>query len=521
MPVYKIAVPDGRTVTIEAGDEQTAMRGAQEWYVGQGKQPPQEPSALRSATDTLSDATAGLGQGLTFGFGDEIMSGMLTPFEMARGAMRGTDEGKGIGQRISDSYSRALDFNRGLDKQAQERSPIASTIGEVAGGVVSGGGLAKGGVTLLNAAKPTYTSMIGRGAAEGAAYGGLYGAGTGEDMEGRIDNAVKGAGVGALTGGALGVVGARQASNATKASIPSVKKLKDEADKFYKEVESAGVVLTPYKSDLIAKDVFGTLTSKGFNPGVHPKVEAALKHLDQYSGQPLPFTVLDQARQVFSDAAEDAGQSRLVGHAIKRLDEHMNNLSPVDVVVGDATKASGYIGLARDAWSRASRATKIEKAAQKAERRAMSTGSGGNSDNAIRQNIRGILDDEKKLRGFTKEEIDAMEKIVAGGPVQNLMRLVGKLSPAGNGLMAALGLGATIAHPMLAAAPIAGLAAKGVADATTRSSVAKLSEMIRNGGPAVLKQLTPAQQQTLDAMIAGGASLPELLGLNQPVGMTP
>jgi hypothetical protein len=60
MPVFKIATPDGRTLSIEAGDEQTALRGAQEWFVGQGKQPKAD---VNPVGDFFKSAGVGLAQG--------------------------------------------------------------------------------------------------------------------------------------------------------------------------------------------------------------------------------------------------------------------------------------------------------------------------------------------------------------------------------------------------------------------------------------------------------------------------
>src|SRR3990167_8908318 len=72
----------------------------------------QEKSTLQNVSETLSDSASGIGQGATFGFSDEIFAAGLTPFEMMRGAIRGQDTGKGIGERVSDSYTRALEFGR-------------------------------------------------------------------------------------------------------------------------------------------------------------------------------------------------------------------------------------------------------------------------------------------------------------------------------------------------------------------------------------------------------------------------
>jgi len=104
--------------------------------------------------------------------------------------------------------------------------------------------------------------------------------------------------------------------------------------------------------------------------------------------------------------------------------------------------------------------------------------------------------------GFSKEELASMEKIVTGGDRQNALRLLGKLSPSGNGLMAALGLGATMANPAAAIVPGVGLAAKTMADRMTKKAVDDLTRQVRTGGkttalPKLPSPVTPKANTTL------------------------
>lgn len=85
--------------------------------------------------------------------------------------------------------------------------------------------------------------------------------------------------------------------------------------------------------------------------------------------------------------------------------------------------------------------------------------------NKYRQAVEKIINNEKKARFFSQEEIDLMREFVRGTSGENAKRLIGKLSPSGNGLMMALHVvggmasnGATL--PLMAA----GAAAKSSAD---------------------------------------------------------
>jgi hypothetical protein len=127
----------------------------------------------------------------------------------------------------------------------------------------------------------------------------------------------------------------------------------------------------------------------------------------------------------------------------------------------------------------------IEEALSKAERRAASTGSGGNEHNAIRQNLRGVIDSPKKSRMFSKQELAAINDVVMGTKPLNALRLFGKLSPEGNGLMMFLsgGLGAAgaLTNPLLALPPVVGFAAKRLGDRGMQKSVERLLAMVSSG----------------------------------------
>lgn len=498
-----VKAPNGATIQFPAGtDTGTITRVMSENFGGT-----EQKGLLQSAGETLADATTSLAPGMMAKFSDEIFAAGMTPFEMARGAIRGQDEGKGFGERLSDSYSRALQFNRDYEKRAAERSPIASTAGELVGGTVMGGGLAKQGVTLLNVAKPTIPHMVAAGAAEGAAYGGLYGAGSGENMQERIEQAAKGAGFGALTGGAFGVVGAMGAKRAASKAVPTVDDIRAQADAVYDAADKAGVVLSPYKVDLVAKDIYGTAIGEGFHPSLHPKAMAAFKEIDNLSGQPVSFKTMDQMRRLLKSAASsnEADERRIASIMIEKLDDHLGDLRQTDVIGGNARDAANAIVKARDLWGKMRKGETIENLIERATTRAGQYSQSG-MENALRTEFRQLSMNAKKMRGFSKEEQAAIKKVARGGPLENALRLVGKFAPRGvvSGL-AALGTGATYGAGAGAALMAAGEIGKRSASAMTKNSARAASELMRGGRPQV--QAIPAFRQALiDAALAAEAT---------------
>lgn len=137
---------------------------------------------------TIDAAVRGAADAATFGFMDEIAAGL--------GAATG------IGGTYGD-YEGNLKRQRGLDKVDEEVNKVARIGGQLAGGIGTGVGLARNGVTLMRGGM-SLPVAVGAGAAEGALYGGAYGAGSAD--ENRLEGARDGAVTGALIGGAVPII---------------------------------------------------------------------------------------------------------------------------------------------------------------------------------------------------------------------------------------------------------------------------------------------------------------------------
>lgn len=188
---------------------------------------------------TGQDIQQGLVRGLTAGFSDELFSAGMVPFEMAKGAITGKDESKGFVDRIGDAYSRALEFNKRFEREAQERSPIGFAIGEIGGGMALPVGAAAPGATLAQQAL--------RGAKVGAAYGGAYGIGTGETIPERAIGGISGVLTGGTLGAAAPVVTEGVVRGAGKLASPLVQAFRGARDP---EAEAARRVTESLRRDL-------------------------------------------------------------------------------------------------------------------------------------------------------------------------------------------------------------------------------------------------------------------------------
>ncbi len=131
-------------------------------------------------------------QGATFNAADELLAGALTPFEMAKRKTLSPTEGY--------SYAKARQ-NVELE-DARKNQGIGGTVAELGGGLVSGSTLARGGLSVFNALRPTanLATRTGASAIDAAGYGAVAGALEGDSLSERGRNALEGGAIGGAVG---------------------------------------------------------------------------------------------------------------------------------------------------------------------------------------------------------------------------------------------------------------------------------------------------------------------------------
>ena len=139
-------------------------------------------------------------QGLSFGWGDEALAGVLAAY----GTLMPESMG-GLPDQFSlqQNYEGLRDTIRDADRLYAEENPAKAFMGEMGGALLTGGaGLGKFGAKQGMGMGERLVRNAGVGAAEGAVYGG----GQAEDMESIPEEAAKGATYGAVFGAAGGEV---------------------------------------------------------------------------------------------------------------------------------------------------------------------------------------------------------------------------------------------------------------------------------------------------------------------------
>jgi hypothetical protein len=148
-----------------------------------------ERNALQAkGIDTGAGLTRRLAQGATFNLADEVLAGLSTPLEMIK---RGT-----FSPREGYNYAKAREDL--IMDDARKNTGMAGTAAEILGGVGSGLGASRAGLSLANAL-PASAGLLGRTAAsagDAAIMGGVAGAGEGNSIGERFNNALLGGAVG-------------------------------------------------------------------------------------------------------------------------------------------------------------------------------------------------------------------------------------------------------------------------------------------------------------------------------------
>lgn len=430
---------------------------------------PSEPNPIPMHEGIIRSAF----QGTTFGGGDELAAGLA-------GAVGG-------------DYDTQLERSRSRHEQFQEEHPVIAGVAEVAGALPTAflplgplGKAAEGGKMLTRAVA---------GGAIGAGQGTTYGFLDGEDgFENRIDDARTGAiiggGVGAaapLAGTAVGLVGRRlragQANRATVAAAPTAQELRSQATKAFDAAAEDGLSVKPEVFKGAVDDIARWAADQGIDPTLHPGATAALKRLVQAADDPDHAIPVETLRRVLGSAAGSRvpDEGRIANGMIDRLDGFMDELTP-DQVVSGSPDSVALLKRGRELWGRMRRTELVDDAVVRAERRAASSGSGGNVNNAVRQNLKSILDNPSKRRGFSEAELQAMEDVVRGTPTQNAMRLLGKLSPESGALpLTANLLGGAATLGASAPLTVASAAAKRLADRGTAANTRLARALVANG----------------------------------------
>lgn len=277
---------------------------------------------------------------------------------------------------------------------------------------------------------------------------------------------------------------------APKPTGPTVQDLQSVASSAYRAPEVAALKLKPQALTDIGSGISSHLANEGYDPLLAPKTFGLLEKSAKPPDEEGAFATaqnIQTLRRMLGKAAEspDKTERSAAQIAQRRLDDMMAKIPPQHVLEGDAQAASNILGQARGNYAAASRSERLSEALARAEKQAQRAGVGGNLENATRQRITEILNSPNKRRGFSKDEISALDDYVAGNFTRNSLRVATKVLGGDNPLMAVIHTGLAWSTSGLSlAAPLTGYALKRINNAISARQLDRIDEMIRTRSPA-------------------------------------
>lgn len=393
-------------------------------------------------------------------------------------------------------------------EQAKKDTGWGGTAASIAGSLTPGAA----GKTLAKGVMPVMRAAAELGAVEGAAR-------NSEDVGSAGMGAVGGAATGAATAGLLSAAGqllpgarrARLAEREAARGIPP-DQLKSQARSLYKQLDNSGTAYDIQQATDFADAIRSDLVQNGWDPrGVHRPLNGVMQRIEGLRNGPMSLETLQQIREQLASNAQSIEPQvrRIAGRIMRNLDGYigsetpaMSNLPPDQI--------AGMWGQARRLWRAANTAEDIGWRVSKAERRAASTNSGQNTENAIRQNIRGVLDKAEqptRYNPYNQAELDQMSRIVEGTGPQNSLRwagnqLAGIPSQSISGLLTSAGmLGTHGLDPFSAAmAGGAGLAAGAGVTGVGHTLKNQAARMAQDEADTLMRLITTGSTAPMPAM---------------------
>lgn len=236
--------------------------------------------------------------------------------------------------------------------------------------------------------------------------------------------------LGLAAGVAAGIPFAMGAKGTLQA--PTVQELKGQAGQQYKFAEDVGAVFKKNSYNQFANKLESTLAKEGLDKALQPRVFAALERIKDTKNSNVTLENMEILRRISQAAGSsaDASERRLASIMVDNLDDFVETAQPSQLAKGSSEAVSALTD-ARELWKRAKKTEIIDDLVASAELRADANFSQSGMENALRRKLVNLADNPKALRAFTKEEQNAIKVAAKGGPVQNVLRLVGKLAPTG------------------------------------------------------------------------------------------
>ena len=330
----------------------------------------------------------------------------------------------------------------------------------------------------------------------------------------------------------------RPGLKAKKTVVPTAQELKEAAKGGYDKAAGMDVEYSAQAVKNLGDNIIAKLENES---RIRPLNKKLFALLDEIRNPPADSTVtlpnLDNFRKQLSFLAGDKDPAKAAAAriALGKLDDFLE-LGGVETAASGgavagaaapqtlpalqgegarsaAQRAGGILKDARGNYAASARSQALADIGDASELRAAANNSGQNIGNTLRQKLASLRLSGKGSRGFTKEELNAIEQVINGTASTNALRRVSNLLGGGGGLgqlmvgSAGAGYGGAVGGfpgAVVGALPaVAGMAARKGANVLTTRQLENLAKMTRTRSPLyaqrvanpVMKETTPVEAE--------------------------
>lgn len=489
MPTFEITAPDGKKYRVEGASAEGALAAVKKMAPSPANAAPASPSV-----GSVGDIARAAGSGLVSGA--LAVPGIVGDIDMlarSGGIWLGNKARALAGKPPVDPETMRGRFLEGIAPTSQEIKEYVgfnpyepqTTAGKYVGTAAEFLPMAvTGGAGAIARAGIKGGTMLA--AKEAARVGGKYGAvpavaseaagqateGTGLETPARLAGSVLGA-------GGLGALEATMATRRAIKAAPTSAALGSQAGKLYGRAERMGIGINPGSFAKAIDNLTAKLRQAGANAKQQPKSVETIRILNRArdataNGAKVELKDMETLRQIAGNVLKDIdpNERRVTHMIVDSLDDFMESLKPADIVGGNAARAGEAIGIikkARQLWKYKSKTEIIERLFEKAHNQVGKNYTQAGFQTALRQKFGALANNHNAFRRFSKDEQEAILKVVRGGPLENALRKIGKFAPTGYLTMG----GAVGAGYMLGAGPAAALATGALTARQSAQSIAK------------------------------------------------
>jgi hypothetical protein len=326
---------------------------------------------------------------------------------------------------------------------------------------------------------------------------------------------------GSVLAGTAGAAAAAERNLSKLATqLPTPEKIKADATAGYEFLKKSDTRISPEATQELLAKIQTDLVADHFRDYSQPVTFRTIEELSAKGSATIGD--IDSVRQVLNRHRSLPSEREASNRAIKAIDDFLQNIPDHQVISGDPARDAEILRHAQKSWAAYKQLEMIDEASIKGQHRAGVSGSGANRINTTRQEIRKILDSDRKSRGLSDTAKDKMEEIVMGTWATNRARQLGKFAPSGpvsasasilTGMGAGPGAGVAVAG--------GGFIAKYLGEYLTQKQIGELEQIIRGEAPtgkaAAAAIKTPmAEQKMIPAAAAVRSALTSPLAPGGP-----